>query len=188
MRAWFLCFTAKKLFYLTSQRLHTVRKFLQHFSVRHKPVQECAYWSENKPVNVMRTLLCDKNSKQLLSELLLQSSETIQPTLPAEQLQEEYINFMSVIKKWKSKKWGLCRLLFLSWENDFAYSADVLRAIWLCDLQSGERWHDAAGEISECRAGWLDGILKHLGAENKDTTAVRGRQTRKLICGDKVNP
>lgn len=77
-------------------------------------------------------------------------------------------------------KEGLCRLLFLSWENDLAYSTDVPRAIWFCDLQFGERWHDAAGEISECRAGWLDGILKHLGAKNKHTTAVRGRQTQKL--------
>lgn len=106
---------------------------------------------------------------------------------PVEQPQSEYINFMSAIKHerakiltstqavkegqvrtWSSglvKSKACANLLFLSWENDFAHGTDVPRAIWLCELQFGERWHDTAGEVSECRAGWLDGILKYLGGE-----------------------
>lgn len=73
----------------------------------------------------------------------------------------------------KKKKQGVAKSLFLSWEHDFAQSADVPRAVWLSDLQLGERWHGTAGEVSECRAGWLDGIQKYLGDKKQTHPVVR---------------
>lgn len=65
------------------------------------------------------------------------------------------------------------KLLFLCRENDSAHGADVPRAVRLRELQFGERWRDAAGEVSEVRVGRLDGILKYLRGERQRTTAVK---------------
>lgn len=66
---------------------------------------------------------------------------------------------------WKKKR----NSLFLCWENDFAHRTDVSWAIWFCDLQFSEGGHNLAGEVPECRFGWLDGILKHLEVKTHST-------------------
>lgn len=104
----------------------------------------------NNPKKSWQKVTSEKKSKHeiefVTDELKYQNKKSTGKSRPGERLQKQ----------------TRARLFFLGWENDVAHRADVPRAVRFCELQFGERRHDAAGEVSEGGDGRPDGLLEHL--------------------------